>query len=189
MGAPPPPAFVDDWFVLHSYDGVVRELVARIKYRNARAILPFFADAIVERVTWNVDAVTWPPTTIARRRERGFDHAALLAHAVARRLHVPARDLLTRATRQPQTGRPYAQRHDGVRFEPRPTASAAPDTVLLVDDVATTGATLRAAARALRDAGVKRVVAATIARTPPPGRPPTHSPSHRSAARAYTPPR
>jgi predicted amidophosphoribosyltransferase len=181
-GAPPPPPFVDEWFACYAYDGLVRELVARIKYRNSRAVLPFFADAIVDRLRWNVDAVTWPPTTTARRRERGFDHAALLARAVARRLDVPAPSLLTRATRAPQTGRPYAQRHDGVRFT---STTPAAHTVLLVDDVATTGATLRAAARALRDAGVKRVVAATVARTPPP----TRSPSRRSAERAYTPPR
>src|SRR5262249_19878489 len=180
-GAPAPPAFVDEWFALYAYDGLARELVARIKYRNARAVVPFFADAIVDRMMmktkWNLDCITWAPTTIARRRERGFDHAELLARATAQRLNVPARRLLTRNTRQPQTGRAYADRHDGVRFR----AAASPETVMLIDDVTTTGATLRAAARALRDAGTKRVLAAIVARTPAPG--------HRSTDPAYTPPR
>ncbi|MDQ1521448.1 MAG: hypothetical protein QOI55_2521 [Actinomycetota bacterium] len=175
----PPPTFVDDWFALYAYENVARELVARIKYRNARAILPFFADAIAEVAThrWRVDGVTWAPTTTARRRERGFDHAELLARAVAKRMRVPARRDLVRTTAEPQTGRPYATRHDAVSFR----AVHSSPTVLLVDDVATTGATLRAAARALRSAGAQRVVAATIARTPAPG-------AHLQA-RAYTPPR
>jgi ComF family protein len=175
-----PPAFVDDWFALYEYEGVARELVARIKYRNARAVLPNFAHAIAQhaRQRWDVDAVTWAPTTRAHQRDRGFDHAQLLARAVARELERPARNLLTRTTEQPQTGRPQRDRQHGVVFEPR---TRVPRTVLLLDDVATSGATLRAAARALRGGGALRVHAATIARTPAPG--------SRRAARAYTPPR
>jgi predicted amidophosphoribosyltransferase len=174
-----PPTFVDDWFALYAYEDVARELVARIKYRNARAILPFFANAIADVASrrWRVDCVTFAPTTNARRRERGFDHAELLARSVARRMRAPSRALLVRTTSEPQTGRPYAQRHDAVSFQARGSAT----TVLVLDDVATTGATLRAAAHALREGGTRRVVAATLARTPPPG--------GRFGARAYTPPR
>jgi ComF family protein len=176
----PPPAFVDDWFALYEYDGVARELVARIKYRNARAILPTFATTLARhaRERWDVDAVTWAPTTRAHRHDRGFDHAQLLARAVAKHLDRPARNFLTRTTQHPQTGRPQRDRQRGVAFE---VTKRTPPTVLLVDDVATSGATLRAAARALRVGGARHVFAATIARTPPPG--------SRRAGRAYTPPR
>jgi ComF family protein len=176
-----PPAFVDDWFALYEYDGVARELVARIKYRNSRAILPVFAKEIAEhaRQRWDVDAITWAPTTRAHVHDRGFDHAALLAHAVAQRLDRPARNLLTRTTDQPQTGRPHRARQHGVTFEAR--GRTIPPNVLLLDDVATSGATLRAAARALRGGGAHRVHGATIARTPAPG--------SRRAGGAYTPPR
>ncbi len=175
-----PPAFVDHWFALYEYEGVARELVARIKYRNARAILPAFANAIAQRAgqRWDVDAITWAPTTRARRHDRGFDHAELLARAVARTLRRPARNLLTRTTDEPQTGRPHHARQRGVTFEPR---TRVPPSVLLLDDVATSGATLRAAARALRVGGAQHVHAATIARTPAPG--------SRRGGRAYTPPR
>jgi predicted amidophosphoribosyltransferase len=177
----PSPPFVDDWFALYAYEGVARELVARIKYRNARVVLPWFANEIASRAQkrWRaIDLVTWPPTTRARQRERGFDHARLLARAVAGRLRVPARALVARATNDAQTGRAYAARRVGPSFT---ASSCASTTVLLVDDVTTTGATLRAAASALRGAGVQRVVAATIARTPPPG--------SRRDRRAYTAPR
>src|SRR3954471_17060727 len=65
-GAAPPPAFVDDWFALYEYDGLARELVARIKYRNARAIVPHLARAIADtaaRRVWTIDCVTFAPTT------------------------------------------------------------------------------------------------------------------------------
>jgi len=177
--AAPPPAFVDDWFALYAYEGVARELVARIKYRNTRAIVPSFARSIANIAArrWDVDVVTWAPTTPARRRARGFDHAEHLARVIARDMHVRAAPLLTRTTTHAQTGRPLSERHHGVVFRARPSIGS----IMVVDDVATTGATMRAAARALRDAGARRVVVATIARTPPP--------RGASTPHAYTPPR
>jgi predicted amidophosphoribosyltransferase len=183
-----PPAFVDGWVALFSYEGVARELTARLKYRNARPVVPWFADRLAAAAAGRfeaIDAVTWAPTTTAHRRTRGFDHAQLLATAVARRLGRPARPLLARVSQEPQTGRPAAERRRGVAFRAvaaSPTR-AAPASVLLVDDVATTGATVRAAAAALREAGAQRVYAATVARTPP-GRA-----GGRFAPSAYTPAR
>src|SRR2546430_850423 len=78
----PLPVGVDRCAALLDYAGAGRELVARLKYRNARASVPFLADgmaALVDPAT--VDVVTWVPTTPARRRQRGFDHARLLARA------------------------------------------------------------------------------------------------------------
>jgi predicted amidophosphoribosyltransferase len=116
--------------------------------------------------------VAWAPTTPARRRARGFDPAELLARAVSRRTRLPCRALLVRRPGPPQTGLGAAARRAGPRMEPTRRASAlvlaAGGRVLLVDDVATTGATLASAAHALRLAGARRVVALTAARTPIP---------------------
>jgi predicted amidophosphoribosyltransferase len=178
-----PPAFVDDWVALFAYEGVARELTARIKYRNARAVVPWFADRLAAAAAARfppVDVVTWAPTTTAHRRGRGFDHAQVLAAHVARRLGRPARALLARTTQHPQTGRHASERRHGVAFR---AATGAPATVLLVDDVTTTGATIRAAATALRAAGARHVYAATIARTP------ARRSGGRFAPSAYTPAR
>lgn len=160
----PAPPGLDDLVAPLSYTGVGRELVARLKYRNARAVLPALAAAIaalVDPVT--VDVVTWAPTSVARRRERGFDQARLLARAVARRLHRPCRSLLTREPGPPQTGRPKRDRINGPKFT---STRNPPRRVLVVDDVVTTGATMLAAANALRSAGTVVVKAAAAARTP-----------------------
>lgn len=160
----PTPAGLDDLVAPLSYTGVGRELVARLKYRNARAVLPAMAGAIAALVDpATVDVVTWAPTSVARRRERGFDQARLLARVVARRLHRPCRSLLTREPGPPQTGRPKRDRINGPKFT---TTRNAPRRVLVVDDVVTTGATMLAAADALRAAGAVVVKAAAAARTP-----------------------
>jgi predicted amidophosphoribosyltransferase len=169
--APPtgPPAGLDAWASAFAYQGVVREVVARVKYRNARAAVPWLAAAAAEAARDRgiaAEAVTWAPTTSVRRRTRGFDPAELLARAIARELSLPTSRLLVRRPGPPQTGLPASERRAGPRFVSR---GRAPDRVLVVDDVATTGATLGAAAIALRDAGARYVAAVTAARTPRPG--------------------
>lgn len=164
-----PPEEVDSWCAPFAYEGAGRELVARVKYRNVRAVVPWLASAMAAEAREHglVDGVTvtWAPTTPARRRARGFDPAELLARAVARRLRVRCPGLLDRLPGPPQTGLAAAARRRGPAFVAR---RRAPARVLVVDDIATTGATLTAAATTLRAAGAAYVAGVTAARTPPP---------------------
>jgi predicted amidophosphoribosyltransferase len=161
----PAPAGVDSSAAYLAYAGAGRELVARLKYRNARASVPFLARGMAAIVPYDVDLVTWAPTTPARIRRRGFDQARLLARAVARELGVPCRPLLRRQPGPAQTGRDAVARHAGPGFAARrPVAGR---RVLLVDDVVTTGATVAAASRALRAAGAAEVHVVAAARTAP----------------------
>ncbi|HEX5614613.1 MAG TPA: phosphoribosyltransferase family protein [Acidimicrobiia bacterium] len=168
--APPsaPPPGVDAWVSPFAYGATARELVARVKYRNHRAAVPFLAAAIAREVrhaSLAFDAVTWVPASRTRRDARGYDHGALLARAVARELGAPCRALLARGAGPAQTGRTLGERRSGPQVR---ACGRVPARVLVVDDVATTGATLRAVAHALRSGGARSVCAATAARTPPP---------------------
>ena len=112
----------------------------------------------------NAAAVVPVPLHLARRHERGFNQATDLA----RHLGLPVVHALrrTRATAV-QASLPAARRHGNVRgaFEStRVGRTLRGFIIVLVDDVSTTGATLEACARTLKDAGVKEVRAVTAAR-------------------------
>lgn len=161
-----------------AYVGTGRALVTALKYRNGRSVVPWLAAAVAARVPGAVfDAVTWAPTSAVRRRARGFDQGELLARAVARRLRVPARRLLVRIGEGgPQTGLGRAQRLLGPTFV---AVGRVPHTVLVVDDVVTTGATLAGARTALLAAGARSVQCVAVAAVPSPA----DAPAPRAALR------
>lgn len=170
MGRAPPlvaPAMgLDVVRALLRYEGPARELVARLKYRNDRAALGWLADNMASLLRPPAGVVvTWMPTTDRRRRRRGFDQAELLARAVARRWRVPAVGLLHRHGAVAQTGRTRAERREGFTVETRRRLTD-PARIVLVDDVVTTGTTLRCGALSLRSAGAVWIAGLTAARTP-----------------------
>jgi predicted amidophosphoribosyltransferase len=143
---------------------VARNLVAALKFRH---LLPV-ADLMADRIQWLAPAhmlsgvIVPAPPAPSRLRRRGFDPAGELAAALAERLSSPLEPCLARRGGRRQVGRRRAER---LGQPPRIHASAAaPRSVLLVDDVLTTGATMTACAQALRAAGAARVVAVTFAR-------------------------
>jgi predicted amidophosphoribosyltransferase len=168
------------WSVsVFAYEGVARELVARVKYRNERIAVGWLGAKLAQyckRAPVPFDVVTWIPASAARRASRGIDHGASLARAVAAELDVLPERLLWRDNGPPQTGRALEERRAGPTLHGM--GAVAGRSVLVVDDVTTTGATLAAAARELRGCGARDVLTATVARTP--------RPADRAAAAAYT---
>jgi len=147
-----------------SHEGVARDLVTALKFRRLLPVAGLMAERILQLAPAHLlsGAIVPVPPAPPRLRRRGFDPTGELAAALAERLGTAVEPSLARRGGGRQVGRRRAER---IASPPRIEARcAAPRSVLLVDDVLTTGATLTACAQALRAAGAARVVAVTFAR-------------------------
>ncbi len=154
-----------------AYEGPLEVAVQRFKYAGWRRLAAPLAQLMAERVVVEGLAARWivaVPLHPARQRQRGFNQAELLARELRRRLTIAAQPPgaleRIRAT-PPQVGRDRLRRLDNVRgaFRWRGHGLSG-EPILLVDDVATTGATLDACANALRAAGSGPVMGISVAR-------------------------
>lgn len=156
-----------------AYEGAAAALVRGLKFRGALVL----ADVMASQIAANAPpgALVSPPDGVlvpvplhrARRERRGFNQAERIAAALGARTGLEVRDCLERGgSRDTQMGRDREQRRrigGAVRLR---RGAEAPAVVTLVDDVATTAATLSACARALKEGGTGVLTAVTYARTP-----------------------
>ena len=152
------------------FGGQLAIAIRRLKFTGAthvaRSLAPLWAPVLAAAVAEH-DAIVVPvPLHWRRRFGRGFDHAWLLArHACALAGVAPPVPALRRIRHAPpQSTLPAAERRDNLRGAFAIRADVAGRAVILVDDVVTTGATLAACARPLRDAGATHVIGLAIAR-------------------------
>lgn len=149
--------------VLCSYEGVGADLVRAIKYRNQRQGLGALVAALAQSLTGEVDAIVPVPAQPTRLRERGYHVPDLMAAGLSKRLKVPVVQPLVRVDDGSQSDRDRQQRQ-AVEFR---TIERVPESVLLVDDVVTTGATAVACGITLGLAGARQVELVALAATPP----------------------
>ncbi len=158
------------------YDGAMVRAITLLKYHAVTPLGGWFAARLAELIAgrpeaFAADVVVPVPLHPSRLRERGHNQAELIARPLARRLRLPLRSyLLVRTKPRPEKLKLTRQeRWRTVRGAYALRAGMRVDKlrVLLVDDVFTTGATLDACARALRQAGAASVVGLTVARVAP----------------------
>ncbi|MDV6375960.1 ComF family protein [Deinococcus arenicola] len=152
---------------LGRYRGVARRAVRALKFGGARDLAAVLGAALAAGVphNWGIVAVVPVPLHPSRQRQRGYNQAELLAREVACRLDIPCVDALrrTRATHQ-QARQNAAGRQDMAgTFAIKPGQLPA-GPILLLDDVMTTGSTLKACQDALYSAGATEIYVAVVAR-------------------------
>lgn len=156
---------------LLNYDAIASESMADIKYKNKREYLDFYADEAVRvcgtrLLSMHADAMIPVPVHPSRLRKRGFNQAGVLAEKMGKALGIPVVTGLLVRTRKTA---PQKKLDPDARLKNLEQAFAAagpaPEglrTVILVDDIYTTGATVEACTRVLLRAGVKKVYFFTL---------------------------
>ena len=159
-------------WVSANYESAASELVKIYKFRQLRAAADSIASVMEQTFTRYRDEsaedymVVPVPTASSRIRHRGFDHGDYLAMKIARRLGLKKMKVLARIGQSRQVGAERSVRlaqlsgQHAVRYPELIKGR----NILLIDDVVTTGATLRATAKALRAAGSARVDALVFAK-------------------------
>ncbi|MFQ5953086.1 MAG: ComF family protein [Candidatus Omnitrophota bacterium] len=157
------------------YNGAVKECIKKFKYSGQKQIINFFGEltrhfldeSTISHI--NADLIVPVPIHLARRLARGYNQSELLAKALSDLTCVPfsMNNLIKTRNTHPQIGLSKNSRIKNLRGSfsvPRPSPVVG-KSIMLVDDVMTTGATLEACAAELLRAGAQEVRGFTIART------------------------
>lgn len=162
VGAAPPPRDIDAAAYAYAYHGAAAGIVRRLKYSGVARLAGFMGADMARAYRFieptGADCVACVPMHKRRVRQRGYNHAELLARDVAARIGLPYVEALERVRNTRQQARlDDRARRTNLKGAFRVKASVDGRRVLLVDDVCTTGSTARACAKALRSGGARRV--------------------------------
>lgn len=146
------------------------KIVKALKFNNvhqaSRVMTKAIVDTIPNDIQINLNFIVQIPTANKRVRARGWDQAKLISKYLSKQIRVPNKSLLIRLSSFDQIGAPKLERSIASEkfFKAIRLGLIKDKTILLVDDVLTTGSTLNSAARTLKSAGAKEVYGVTFAR-------------------------
>lgn len=153
------------WWLGH-YQGALKELVLAMKYQRKRVVARSLGEYLAKSIPHLPPdtLVTYIPTASSRIRRRGYDQSKLLAQALARDRGLKFEALLNRQGQADLVGKKRRQRAQIMQksLEIRRGVNCKGRNVLIIDDVLTTGSSLEAAGRLLRQAGATHVDAAVV---------------------------
>lgn len=147
-----------EYLGVSEHTGSIRDAILQLKYEENTSKAESLARMMMNELRHRdaCDIVTWAPTTVMRRQNRGFDQSELIARHLAAIAGVKHARLLRRSNEGRQTGSGREERLARPSFVARPRLQD--KYIWVIDDVMTTGATLRASAEALVRAGAGRVL-------------------------------
>lgn len=164
---PPQYRAIRSWAV---FEGQIQKAIHALKYENNLGLGEFMSKFLCQtfsQTDWEVDIVTPVPLGVERFKERGYNQAMLLARPFAWKMSLPHKPNALKRTRETrsQVELSISERQKNVAgaFKADPEIVSG-KSVLVVDDVTTTGSTISACADALHDANAKQIYGLTLAR-------------------------
>ncbi len=165
-----PPAYDEarSWAV---FSGVARKALLSLKYNRNLALGHLLARPLVDIIrnsNWQIDLVVPVPISWSRLRQRGYNQSACISRAVARELNLPHTTRAIQRVKQTETqialdvNERFMNLMDAFNGI---TAKLNERSVLIIDDVITTGATMQNCAVAVKNAGAKKIYCLSVART------------------------
>ena len=152
---------------LFRYSGEIKELIYQYKFKGQKDISLFFAKLISEYIFRNnlKDIIVPVPGRKIVKREQGWEHIDLIANILSKKYKIPLIKLLRRSGKKAQKTLNIEKRALNLRnsITVAKNIKTVPDSVILLDDVFTTGTTINECALVLKQAGVKKVSSLTIA--------------------------
>ncbi len=163
--------YITDCIGVAPYQGQLRQYILSLKYQNKRSLARPMGDMIaraIKQTGWHLDMITAVPLHPNRLAERGYNQSELLALTVADRLELPYHDSLLQRLKETKKQNKLTrnQREDNLRdaFSPGRRADLAKGkSVLVIDDIITSGATICNCAKALLEADANFVFGAAMA--------------------------
>lgn len=162
------PCFLDDIWISSHYQSV-KDIIEAYKYKSIRWHAPLFAQMIssaIQKMSLHTDTVIVPvPMHWSRYFIRWYNHISLLVKHLAKQSSIPSLPLLKTlwSRRQSQLSRIWRLKNKSSIYYWNSHISTIPESVLLIDDVITTGTTLNECAKILKKQGVKYVSACVLA--------------------------
>jgi competence protein ComFC len=152
------------------YQGAIREAVHKLKYGGDKSLGDVLAQMMIsslEKLNWSLDIVTSVPLGLVRLAERGYNQANLLARPIALYMNLPFSAKILSRVRETKTqvGLSIKERQENMNDAFKAVAEQVDGkNILIIDDVATSGATINACAKAMLAAGASKVYGYTLAR-------------------------
>jgi len=155
---------------LYRYESVAGAIF-RFKYQGRQEYADFFAEEMYrylgkDILNMKADVMIPVPLHPSRYKERGYNQSALLAKELSRRLHIPFSDKIAVRCKKtiPQKQLSYAERQNNLKKAFKLNGNDVKlNTVIIIDDIYTTGSTVDALAKVLAEGGAKRIYVATLA--------------------------
>jgi ComF family protein len=159
------PRHFDKLFVVYEFDDIFQNLIHLLKYQRAVTLAIYFARSMAAHIPDEYDALIAVPLNPIRERERGYNQSNLMAAELQRMLNISLRTDLIRRVRntESQTKLDKKRRIQNISNAFEADSSVREKSILIIDDVITTGSTLNECAKALKEKGAARVDIAAMA--------------------------